>query len=124
MRNKTSIFSTYALLSVIGFGGFWFFGAKSGESMNAAETFMAFYGFLSTTVVFYVLAGQKQSMDHAFDAIQEEVIERGRDIEAAYRYIDDENGKIARRIDMTTDSIYREMEYHSDSKTEECCKTL
>lgn len=124
MRNKTSIFSTYALLSVIGFGGFWFFGAKVGESMNAAETFMAFYGFLSTTVVFYVLAGQKQSMDHAFDAIQEEVIERGRDIEAAYRYIDDENGKIARRIDMTTDSIYREMEYHSESKTEECCKTL
>ena len=124
MRNKTSIFSTYALLSVIGFGGFWFFGAKGGESMNAAETFMAFYGFLSTTVVFYVLAGQKQSMDHAFDAIQEEVNERGRDIEAAYRYIDDENGKIARRIDMTTDSIYREMEYHSESKTEECCKTL
>lgn len=124
MRNKTSIFSTYALLSVIGFGGFWYFGAKGGESMNAAETFMAFYGFLSTTVVFYVLAGQKQSMDHAFDAIQEEVIERGRDIEAAYRYIDDENSKIARRIDMTTDSIYREMEYHSESKTEECCKTL
>jgi hypothetical protein len=124
MRNKTSIFSTYALLSVIGFGGFWFFGAKGGESMNAAETFMAFYGFLSTTVVFYVLAGQKQSMDHAFDAIQDEVNERGRDIEAAYRYIDDENGKIARRIDMTTDSIYREMEYHSESKTEECCKTL
>ena len=124
MRNKTSIFSTYALLSVIGFGGFWFFGAKVGESMNAAETFMAFYGFLSTTVVFYVLAGQKQSMDHAFDAIQDEVNERGRDIEAAYRYIDDENGKIARRIDMTTDSIYREMEYHSESKTEECCKTL
>ena len=124
MRNKTSIFSTYALLSVIGFGGFWFFGAKGGESMNAAETFMAFYGFLSTTVVFYLLAGQKQSMDHAFDAIQDEVNERGRDIEAAYRYIDDENGKIARRIDMTTDSIYREMEYHSESKTEECCKTL
>ena len=124
MRNKTSIFSTYALLSVIGFGGFWFFGAKGGENMNAAETFMAFYGFLSTTVVFYVLAGQKQSMDHAFDAIQDGVLEHGRDIEAAYRYIDDENGKIARRIDMTTDSIYREMEYHSESKTEECCKTL
>ena len=124
MRNKTSIFSTYALVSVIGFGGFWWFGAKGGESLNAAETFMAFYSFLCTTVVFYVLAGQKQSMDHAFDAIQDEVNERGRDIEAAYRYIDDENGKIARRIDMTADSIYRDMEYHSESKTDTCCKTL
>ena len=124
MRNKTSIFSTYALLSVIGFGGFWFFGAKGGESMNAAETFMAFYGFLSTTVVFYVLASQKQSIDAAFDGIQQEIGDRGRDIEAAYHYIDGENAKVARRIETVTDSLYREMEYMNSSKTEECCKTL
>lgn len=128
MRNKTSIFSTYALVSVIGFGGFWWFGAKGGESLNAAETFMAFYSFLCTTVVFYVLASQKQSIDHAFDAIQSEMSERGRDIEAAYRYIDDENEKIARRIDAESINFYHELErFERDadcSKSEECCKAL
>jgi|694.fasta_scaffold32560_12 hypothetical protein len=128
MRNKTSIFSTYALVSVIGFGGFWWFGAKGGESMNAAETFLAFYSFLCTTVVFYVLASQKQSIDHAFDAIQSEMSERGRDVEAAYRYIDDENEKIARRIDSEYNIVFRELERierDADcSKTDTCCKAL
>ena len=128
MRNKTSIFSTYALLSVLGVGGFWWFGAKGGESVNALTAFLAIYSFVSTTVVFYVLASQKQSIDHAFDAIQSEMSERSRDVEAAYRYIDDENEKIARRIDAESNSFYREferIERDADcSKTDTCCKAL
>jgi len=128
MRNKTSVFSTYALLSVLGVGGFWWFGAKGGESVNALTAFLAIYSFVSTTVVFYVLASQKQSIDHAFDAIQSEMSERSRDVEAAYRYIDDENEKIARRIDAESNSFYRELENiqrcYADSKTDTCCKAL
>ena len=128
MRNKTSVFSTYALLSVLGVGGFWWFGAKGGESVNALTAFLAIYSFVSTTVVFYVLASQKQSIDHAFDAIQSETSERGRDIEAAYRYIDSENEKIGHRLDAESSSFYRELErFERDadcSKSEECCKAL
>jgi len=124
MRIKISVFSTYALLSLIGFGGFWWMTAKGGDSMSATNAFLAFYGFLSTTVVFYVLASQKQSMDIINEVIASETNDRNRDIEAAYRYIDSENEKIARRLDDSETAMYREFERASFSKTEDCCKAL
>lgn len=125
MRNKTSIFSTYALLSVVGFGGFWWFGGtKSGESLNASEAFLAFYSFLSTTVVFYVLASQKQSIDSTYDAITSEVNDRNRDTDAMYRYFDSENEKVVRRIDNEMDLINREIDRINIGRTEDCCKAL
>jgi len=143
MRNKTSIFSTYALLSVVGFGGFWWFGGtKSGESLNTSEAFLAFYSFLSTTVVFYVLASQKQSIDTVFDTMADDRASLGREIESVYRYVDGENEKVARRIDSEVDTINntidatnraidsevdsfnRELDRITIGKTEECCKAL
>jgi hypothetical protein len=126
MRIKFSVFSTYALLSLIGFGGFWWMTAKGGEAVSATNAFLAFYGFLSTTVTFYVLASQKQSMDIINEVISNETNERNREIEAAYRYIDNENEKIARRIDNEVTSVYREFERERNShfKNEECCKAL
>lgn len=124
MRIKFSVFSTYALLSLIGFGGFWWMTAKGGEAVSATNAFLAFYGFLSTTVVFYVLASQKQSMDIINEVIASETNDRNREIESVYRYIDNENEKIARRIDDSEAAMYREFERASFSKTEDCCKAL
>jgi hypothetical protein len=124
MRIKFSVFSTYALLSLIGFGGFWWMTAKGSEPVSATNAFLAFYGFLSTTVIFYVLASQKQSMDITNEVLNNETNERNREIEAAYRYIDSENEKIARRMDTDIEAVYRDIERNNCSKTEECCKAL
>lgn len=127
MRNKTSIFSTYALVSTLGVAGFWWFGAKGGESVSALTAFLAIYSFVSTTIVFYVLASQKQSIDNLFESIINEQQERSREIEAAYRYIDGENEKVARRIEAESSSFYRDLErLERDAdcyKTDGCCKT-
>jgi len=125
MRIKFSVFSTYALLSLIGFGGFWWMTAKGGEAVSTTNAFLAFYGFLSTTVTFYVLASQKQSMDTINEILANETNDRNREIESVYRYIDSENEKVGRRIDNSETAIYRDMErYNNCSKTEDCCKAL
>jgi len=125
MRIKFSVFSTYALLSLIGFGGFWWMTAKGGEAVSTTNAFLAFYGFLSTTVTFYVLASQKQSMDTINEILANETNDRNREIESVYRYIDSENEKVGRRIDAESSSFYRELErYNNCSKTEDCCKAL
>ena len=46
MRSKTSIFATYAFLALVGAGGFMWT-AKTGETLNTAEAFLAFFGFFS-----------------------------------------------------------------------------
>lgn len=128
IRNKTSIFGTYALVSMLGVIGFWWFGAKSGESVTALNAFLAIYSFVSTTIVFYVLASQKQSIDNATDSIFNESQERSRDIESAYRYIDGEGEKVSRRLDAQENNFYRELERIErdvDSyKTGDCCKAV
>lgn len=107
-RNKASVFSAYALLSVVGFGGLWF-GAKGGESLSATESFLAFYGFLSTTVVFYMLAGQKASLEHLTDIVTDEASDRSREIEAVYRHISAE-------VDAVRDIVD-----DCDKSTKDCC---
>ena len=127
MRNKTSIFSTYALVSMLGVGGFWWFGAKGGESVSALTAFLAIYSFVSTTIVFYVLATQKQSIDNAFESIFSEQQERSREIENAFRYIDSENEKVSRRMDAESSDIYSQLDRLGRDidccKTDTCCKT-
>ena len=128
MRNKTSIFSTYALVSTLGVAGFWWFGAKGGEIVSALTAFLAIYSFVSTTIVFYVLASQKQSIDNAFESIFSEQQERSREIENVYRHIENENEKVARRIEAESNSFYRDLErLERDAdcyKTDGCCKTI
>lgn len=97
-RSKTSIFTAYALVSVVGFAGLWF-GVKGSENMTAAESFLAFYGFFCTTVIFYMLASQKTMIENAFDSIREETTDRSREMEGVYRHIDTVNDSIRRDID-------------------------
>lgn len=147
MRNmlysKFSVFSTYALLSVFGFGGFWWVsGTSDTEGFNPTMAFLAFYSFLCATVVFYVIVSEKQSMESAIEMLDNENNYRSRDIDAVYRYIDIENEKVARkfdskvdtinhkidetnrRLDLEVDSVSRELDRLTIGRTEECCKAL
>ena len=96
-------------------------------SSDLLTAFLAIYSFVSTTIVFYVLASQKQSIDAAFQSIFGEQQDRSREIENVYRYIDGENEKVARRIDAESSDIYSQLDRLARdiecSKTDECCKT-
>ncbi len=107
-RSKTSIFTAYALVSVVGFAGLWF-GVKGSDNLTTAESFLAFYGFFCTTVIFYMLASQKTMIESAFESIRDESNERSREIESVYRHIDMVNDTIRRDIDSL------------DSGSKDCC---
>jgi predicted protein tyrosine phosphatase len=119
MRSKTSIFATYAFLALVGAGGFMWT-AKTGETLNTAEAFMAFFGFFSTTVVFYMLGTQKQSIDTCFDAVNENKRSHISEMGDIYRYIDSEMIALARRSDELQGEICRTNDKMVESG---CCKT-
>ena len=96
-RSKTSIFSAYALVSVVGFAGLWF-GAKGGENLTTTESFLAFYGFFCTTVIFYMLASHKSMIEHSFDMIADESKDRTREIEQVYRHVSDSTDSLRRDL--------------------------
>ena len=64
MNNKTSIFVTYALITVVGFAGMTAL-ALSGKAADSSAlvSFLGFYGFLCTTGIFYVLGKQKAALE-------------------------------------------------------------
>lgn len=62
--NKSSVFVAYAALCVVGFAGVAAIGiAGKSSDLNAIIAFFAFYGFLCTTGLFYVVAKQKATID-------------------------------------------------------------
>jgi len=119
MRSKTSIFATYAFLALVGAGGFMWT-AKTGETLNTAEAFMAFFGFFSTTVVFYMLGAQKQSIDTCFDAVNDGKRSQINEMSDMYRYIDNEALGLSRRSDELQTEICRTNDEIIKSG---CCKT-
>lgn len=112
-RSKTSIFVAYAFVSVVGFAGLWL-GTQSGNPVTALEAFLAFYSFLCTTVVFYLIAGQKSSMDHAYDMITHEANDRSREIEKLYNDRSRDLEGIHRRLDEMSDTLRRDMHDQSE----------
>lgn len=116
-RSKTSIFTAYAIVSVVGFAGLWF-GAKGSDSLTTTESFLAFYGFFCTTVLFYVLASQKASIEQALDMIHEESGDRSREIEAVYRNINENSADLRRQIGEIDTLVYEQI--HRSSK-QNCC---
>lgn len=94
--------------------------AKTGETLNTAEAFMAFFGFFSTTVVFYMLGAQKQSIDSCFDAVNESKRNQINEMSDVYRYIDSETLGLARRSDELQTEICRTNDKMVESG---CCNT-
>jgi hypothetical protein len=71
-HNKTSIFTAYAAIAVVGFGGVALlnFAGKSNDN-NALIAFLGFYGFFCTTGIFYVLGKQKSALESLAHHINE-----------------------------------------------------
>ena len=107
-RSKTSIFGAYSLVSVVGFAVLWF-GVRGGESLTLVESFLAFYGFFCTTVVFYMLASHKSMLENAFYMIHTESNDRSREIETVYRSI----GENADSIRQELYNMNRNFHYYS-----------
>ena len=62
--NKSSVFVAYAALCVAGFAGIALLGVTGkSDDVHAITALFAFYGFLCTTGLFYVVAKQKAVID-------------------------------------------------------------
>jgi len=120
-HNKTSIFTAYAAIAVVGFGGVALlnFAGKSNDN-NALIAFLGFYGFFCTTGIFYVLGKQKASIEALVshvDRSHDSVHERMNDV---YRQISDESRYHNENLEDKTDDLWREVGRIGD-KVEDCC---
>lgn len=72
--NKTSIFTAYAVLCLVAFAGVSVLSitGKIGQPI-AVTAFFAFYGFLSTTALFYLLGKGSVAIDQHDRNLQEEI---------------------------------------------------
>jgi hypothetical protein len=69
--NKSSVFVAYAALCVAGFAGIALLGVTGkSDDVHAITAFFAFYGFLCTTGLFYVIGKQKVAIDMLITRIE------------------------------------------------------
>jgi hypothetical protein len=107
MNNKTSIFVSYALLVLVGFGGTALLGftGKNGDT-NAVVAFLGFYGFLCTTGAFYVLGKQKAALDSLVEHINEVNDSHYKNADTIHRRLDDGLAAIERETQKQMDSVW------------------
>lgn len=108
--NKTSIFVTYSVLCLVGFAGIAVIGF-SGKSNDLAAiiAFFAFYGFLCTTGVFWVLGKVKAQMEWYDERHHNTNDENSQRITEVYRSIENEVRQINSRIDDAERDFAREI---------------
>ena len=107
---KTSIFTAYSVLCLIGFAGVsaLSFAGKINEPTTVAA-FFAFYGFLCTTGLFWVVGRLKAQMewyDERHHDNNSSVAERFAEV---YRSVESESQQMNRRIDETAQDMQREV---------------
>jgi len=120
MNNKTSIFVSYALLVLVGFGGTALIGftGKSGD-MNAVVAFLGFYGFLCTTGAFYVLGKQKAALDALVEHINEVSDSHYKNAESIHRRVEDGLAAIERDVEKRMDGVWANLD-RIDNTLDEC----
>lgn len=120
MNNKNSIFVSYALLVLAGFGGTALLGftGKSGD-INATVAFLGFYGFLCTTGAFYVLGKQKATLEAINDHINEVNQSHWNNSEEINRRINDGLAAIERDSQKQMDSVWVNID-RLESDLEDC----
>jgi hypothetical protein len=107
MNNKNSIFVSYAVLVLAGFGGTALIGftGKSGD-INATVAFLGFYGFLCTTGAFYVLGKQKAAIESLVEHINEVNDSHYKNAESIHRRVDDGLAALERDTQKQMDSVW------------------
>lgn len=107
LNSKTSIFTSYAALVMVGFGGtaaLSFFG--KGNDMSAVVAFLGFYGFLCTTGIFYVLGKQKAAVDALQTYISEVNDSHYKNSESINRRIEDGLVELERETTTRFDTLW------------------
>lgn len=120
MNNKTSIFVSYALLVLVGFGGTALLGFTGKNSdTNAVVAFLGFYGFLCTTGAFYVLGKQKAALDSLVEHINEVSDAHYKNADAIHRRVDDGLAELGREMEKRIDAVWVNID-RIDNTLDEC----
>lgn len=120
MNSKTSIFVSYALLVLVGFGGTALLGFTGKNSdTNAVVAFLGFYGFLCTTGAFYVLGKQKAALDALVEHINEVNDAHYKNADAIHRRVDDGLAAIERDVEKRIDAVWANID-RIDNTLDEC----
>lgn len=107
--NRTSIFTVYSGLCLAGVAGVAVlaFAGKISEPMTVAA-FFAFYGFLCTTGIFWMLGKVKAQMEWYDDRHHSTVDENAQRIADVYRNVENEVRQINSRMDDIDRDVTRE----------------
>ena len=107
--NRTSIFTVYSGLCLAGVAGVAVlaFAGKISEPMTVAA-FFAFYGFLCTTGIFWMLGKVKAQMEWYDDRHHSTVDENAQRIADVYRNVESEVRQINSRMDYIDRDVTRE----------------
>ena len=120
MNNKTSIFVSYALLVLVGFGGTALLGfTGKNTDTNAVVAFLGFYGFLCTTGAFYVLGKQKAALDALVEHINEVNDSHYKNGESIHRRVEDGLAAIERDVEKRMDAVWANLD-RIDNTLDEC----
>ena len=120
MNNKTSIFVSYALLVLVGFGGTALLGfTGKNNDTNAVVAFLGFYGFLCTTGAFYVLGKQKAALDALVEHINEVSDAHYKNADAIHRRVDDGLTELGREMEKRIDAVWVNID-RIDNTLDEC----
>lgn len=108
--NRTSIFTVYSGLCLAGVAGVAVlaFAGKISEPMTIAA-FFAFYGFLCTTGIFWMLGKVKAQMEWYDERHHSTVDENTQRIADVYRSVESEVRQINGRIDEVDRDVSREV---------------
>ena len=111
MNNKNSIFVSYAVLVLAGFGGTALLGftGKNGD-INATVAFLGFYGFLCTTGIFYVIGKQKATIEALHTHINEVNDAHWKENENIYRRIGDDVSRIERQSEDRHSAVWNALD--------------
>ena len=120
MNNKNSIFVSYAVLVLAGFGGTALLGftGKSGD-LNAVVAFLGFYSFLCTTGAFYVLGKQKATLEAINNHINEVNQSHWNNSEEINRNVREMVSEIQRDTTKSLDSVWVNID-RLESDLEDC----
>jgi hypothetical protein len=114
-HNKTSVFTAYAAIAVVGFGGVALlnFAGKSTDN-NALVAFLGFYGFFCTTAIFYVLGKQKATIENLHEYINGVNDSHCKENDAIYRRIGDVQDEAARDLNDRVNGIWMTLDRVQD----------
>lgn len=114
-HNKVSVFSAYAAIAIVGFGGVALlnFAGKSADT-NALVAFLGFYGFFCTTAIFYVLGKQKATIESIHDFVNNVNDSHCRENDTIHRRINDVQDEAARELNERTNGIWQTLDRVQD----------